>query len=227
MGWLEKIDRQGLSRQDEWELGGIWNWGLGEERLTGKEPERLVGLRALSLRHLAWGAWDWMSGKGRKMNLIRSACKSVSVGGLKLAVKKKKRERDVNQGCVWVKQLTRWLGTRALRTETAGKQKEREMLWEHGRTVKKWLQSASLQTQWEWLWLDKKAGMRSLRVGGRLGQHGTSEGKSTIFLKYKQKKKWGWSKTSQGHPVQLPSKGRINYTGKSFLISSLVAQVNQ
>lgn len=34
-----------------------------------------------------------MSGKGRKMNLIRSACKSVSVGGLKLAVKKKKRER--------------------------------------------------------------------------------------------------------------------------------------
>lgn len=39
-----------------------------------------------------------MSGKGRKMNLIRSACKSVSVGGLKLAVKKKKKRERCESG---------------------------------------------------------------------------------------------------------------------------------
>lgn len=78
------MDRQGLPKEDDKEAGGTWNCGLGEERETGKEPEKFEGLKATLTR----GAWAWLSGKGRKMDLIRSACNSVDVGGLELAVQK-------------------------------------------------------------------------------------------------------------------------------------------
>lgn len=84
------------------------------------------------MRSLRLDEWERQEDESDKKCMQKCQC-----GRSETSSEKKKRERDVNQGCVWVKQLTRWLGTRALRTETAGKQKEREMLWEHGRTVKK------------------------------------------------------------------------------------------
>lgn len=109
--------------------------------------------------YLGRWTWDWLCGNGRKMDLIRSECNSVNVGGLELAVQKPEKGGD--QDWAWERHLARWLGTRAQRTDFRARRPREGDTWGTGKDQKEVI-AVKISTNTVWPFgLDNKTIMRS------------------------------------------------------------------
>lgn len=143
------------------------------ERETRKESEKLEGLKG------RW-TWDWLCGNGRKMDLIRSECNSVNVGGLELAVQKPVKGGD--QDWAWERHLARWLGTRAQRIDFRARRPREGDTWGTGKDQKEVI-AVKISTNTVWPFgLDNKAIMRSFGRTDILGQHKNGRGRAQFSL---------------------------------------------
>jgi len=141
------------------------------------------------------------------MDLIRSACNSVYVGGLELAVQKPAKE-------TWVRTESgkgTWQdGWEPELKDCRTRRSKKGDIWGTGKDGKEAITVKISANPVRHLGLDNQAVMRGLRRTDRLGQHRKWQGRNTEFSLNRIKN--GYGKNLRMTSSSLPPKGRISYT---------------